>query len=109
MVLIAVGVCYLLWLQSGYPGIACPFYTATGLKCPGCGVTTMIVALSLGKWVVAWQANPFLLASSPFLLAELGWEWYRRHKEIKQPKWNQSFLYLYLVLFLAFGILRNIF
>ena len=75
----------------------CPFYTLTGLPCPGCGLTRAFVCLSHGRWHEAWHWHPLgwliygifallwfrsgfywwrgitLLPLSPRLTGRLGW------------------------------------
>lgn len=41
----------------------CPFLYFTGLKCPGCGLTTSFACLMHLQWVKAFQAHPL----GPFL------------------------------------------
>ena len=58
----------------------CTFRTATGLPCPGCGLTRSFCAISHGHLAAAWEFNPFgfgfyagavLLVLRPVLL----WSW----------------------------------
>jgi hypothetical protein len=43
--------------------VLCPFRLATGLPCPGCGLTRSWVYLAHGRWSEALGANPFGLVS----------------------------------------------
>lgn len=36
----------------------CPFFYFTGLKCPGCGLTTSFACLMHLQWVKAFEAHP---------------------------------------------------
>lgn len=106
--LLAAGALYLVWLRLGGPGIPCPFHLVTGLLCPGCGVTTMLVALSRLDLRAAFTANAFLLCTLPLLVFELVHEWRRCAAGRPQPRWNQILLAVYGGGLLLFGILRNL-
>jgi hypothetical protein len=47
----------------------CPLHRATGLPCPGCGVTRGLMYLSHGDWSEALGANPWVLVVWPVLAA----------------------------------------
>ncbi len=47
----------------------CWLHAATGLPCPGCGMTRAIAAVSQGEWAVALGANPFVVFAWPLFLA----------------------------------------
>lgn len=38
--------------------VACLFRGLTGLPCPGCGITTSLLALARGDVQASWSANP---------------------------------------------------
>lgn len=65
LILAAIGGGYALFcFHFGY-GIPCLFNLATGLKCPGCGVTRMCLCLLRLDIAGAWEANPVLLILLP--------------------------------------------
>ncbi|MBL9117122.1 MAG: DUF2752 domain-containing protein [Verrucomicrobiaceae bacterium] len=37
----------------------CPYRTATGIPCPGCGLTRGTISLFRGDWTAAWSYHPF--------------------------------------------------
>ena len=37
---------------------ACLFHGLTGVPCPGCGITTSLLALARGDAAASWSANP---------------------------------------------------
>ncbi len=49
-------------------GTPCPIRLATGLPCPGCGITRAAVLFLAGRWQQAWQMNPVIF---PIVLAVL--------------------------------------
>jgi hypothetical protein len=49
----------------------CPFRALTGFTCPGCGTTRALHQLLHGNLVAAFQLNPLLILSLPFLLYAL--------------------------------------
>lgn len=91
-------------LAARFGGISCPFRLVTGLKCPGCGVTTLLLCLLRGDWQGAWAANPFLLATSP-LLAVILWRFWWVGTRPGRP-W-QALAAGYIGALILWGVLRN--
>ena len=56
LVLVAAALVPPAWLDGGPP--LCPFRWATGLPCPGCGLTRSVVALAHGDLSGAWFFHP---------------------------------------------------
>ena len=108
--ILGIGLLYLIFVLCTGIRIPCLFYELSGLKCPGCGVTRMMVSLSRMDFVAAFQYNPFLFVTGPFLLAYLAASEvkYVLHGNRNMGKW-QLFLWIELILLLLYGILRNIF
>ena len=109
LILLLVGLAYLAFvLISGYR-LPCPFFSLTGLSCPGCGVTRMIVALVEGDLPRAFASNPFLLLSSPLLVFLLAFSTVRyvRHGDMRLGRAN-ALAVAELVGAIAFGVLRNV-
>lgn len=67
LLLLCIGILYSIFLQKTGIGLVCPVNFLTGLKCPGCGVSHMCIALMQFDFVTAFQANPVLLLLSPVL------------------------------------------
>lgn len=108
LALLFFGCCYYVWIRMTGLCIPCIFRLITGLKCPGCGITTMIMRLSMLNFRGSFIANPFLFITSPFLAFELIYAYIKKEKREKLPRWNTTLLYIYLALLLIFGIVRNI-
>ncbi|MDX2013555.1 MAG: DUF2752 domain-containing protein [Myxococcaceae bacterium] len=91
----------------------CPLHAATGLPCPGCGVTRGLSALSQGDWHFAVGANPFVLMLWPFLalLGALAFvpqarvDRLERGLDALEPFFSRAFRVV-LAAFFGFGLLR---
>jgi hypothetical protein len=71
-VLAAVGLAQTVLVALRLPGWPCAFRQATGIPCPGCGLSRALAALLQGDWrtAVAFHAfAPLLTATGLFLLA----------------------------------------
>lgn len=103
-----IGGIYFLYIELGGIGIPCPFRLLTGLKCPGCGVTTMLVDLMKLDVLGAFEANPvllFLLAPSFLLIVLLEWKG-KKSKAVRVL--CTVLLSLVIAILIAWGIVRNI-
>ena len=107
--ILILGTVYLFWFALTGLGIPCVFRKVTGFRCPGCGVTHMVLHLATLDFRAAYHDNPFLFLSIPFLLFEFILEEYRKYKRFKMPSWNNILLFTYLFLLIIFGIYRNIY
>ena len=91
--------------------IPCIFHKITGLLCPGCGISRMIIAMFHGDFYKAFCYNKLLFVSSPIfviLFIDCVFSTFRNVKPLymKIPK---LVYYIYFFMLIAFGILRNIF
>lgn len=105
--LVGTGFLYLLFVDLTGIGIPCLFHLATGLKCPGCGSTTMVRCLASLDFQGAYAANPFLFLSLPFLLFEAIYAGFYLPARKRRVLVNDIVLALYVLSLLAFGIGRN--
>ena len=108
--LLALGLGYVAVIRLLGRGLYCPFYMATGLLCPGCGVSRMCLALLRGDWAGAWRANPLLTALLPVLAALLGLRALRyvRTGEGRAPAWESRTWIALAVLLVVYGVARNL-
>lgn len=69
----ATAAVFLYFIEPGKSAFlpSCPFRLLTGLTCPGCGTTRCLHQLLHGNLAAAFQLNPLLLLSLPFLLYAL--------------------------------------
>ncbi len=99
---------YLLLRQLTGFSVPCAFHAATGLKCPGCGVTRMLTALMHLDIKSAYEANPFLLVTSPFIAFELIYEIFVTNKKTLFNAINTVALVIFTIALLTFGVFRNL-
>ena len=101
---------YLIFVLCTGIGIPCVFSKITGFKCVGCGISRMFVSLARLDFVSAFKYNAFLFITGPFLIAYFacGEIKYVLYGNGRMGKW-EIFLWVELVLALAYGVLRNIF
>jgi len=111
---LAVAVCIaLFFLDPSQYTLApkCPFKLLTGFSCPGCGVQRAAHAALHGRWATAWHYNPFLLYSIPWFVSVVLAEWGSQgawRTKLKKVVESRPVIYLYILLFFAWGIVRNI-
>ncbi len=66
--ILAAGCAYSVLLKSTGFGIPCLFHVITGLRCPGCGVSRMLVCLLQFDFVGAFRQNAVLFCMMPLLI-----------------------------------------
>ncbi len=89
--------------------IPCLFHEITGLKCPGCGITHMLMSAARLDFAAAVRYNCALFFMLPLLLALLA------IKLVFMPKWLEKDSKAYnaiiiccVIILVLFGIIRNI-
>jgi len=93
--------------KGGYP--SCPFRMLTGWQCPGCGTTRGFHQLLHGHPLAAFELNPLMMLSLPFLVfALLTFTW----SGGKSDRPGSNFIparygWLTLVLVAGFWVFRN--
>ena len=105
---IALGLLYYAWICVTGISIPCVFHLITGLRCPGCGVTTMLYKILHLDFEQAFIANPFLFVTSPLLLLQGGYAAYRYFMGKGLSRRNEILLYIYCAALCVFGVLRNL-
>lgn len=102
-----IGMLYAVFIKITGISIPCLFREITGLKCPGCGITTFFMNMFRGDIKTAISANPSLVIVLPLLGAVLISVYVKNSWDIKK-RWTLWCLYLSLFFLLSFGILRNL-
>lgn len=105
IVLVAsIGLIYFFIVSLTGFGIPCIFHLITGLQCPGCGITTMIVDIFSFDFKGAFIANQFIFITWPFIAFEIFYLSYNKGKN----KINNIVLVIYLACLISFGLIRNL-
>lgn len=109
-VLLTVLILYALEVRFVGLKIPCVFNLITGLKCAGCGTTRMFMALMNFDFNGAFNANPFILCTSPLILYFLGKTAFINCGIIKGRinRVENIILYVYIALLVVYSIVRNI-
>lgn len=109
-VFLLAGVFYALIITHFKIRIPCVFRLVTGLKCPGCGVTTMCLCLLKLDFAGAFRANPVVLCLLPLgiIMAVILSVRYVRTGRVRLTKFENIIAYCVCAVLVIFGILRNI-
>ena len=99
------GLAYYIFIKCTGSSIPCPFHYLTGYKCPGCGITTMLIEISNSDWQTARQANVFLFYTLPALAVSI--VAFKVNGD-KHGKFYNIFLSIYALALIGFGVYRNI-
>lgn len=91
-------------------GIPCLFRYFFHWKCPGCGVTHMLLYAAEGDFRQAFLSNPVIFCGSPFLVWILGRALrdYIRGGGNVWRKWEEAGMVLFLSVLFIFFLARNL-
>ena len=108
-IVLVCGLAYALFVYVTGWGIPCPIHTITGLQCPACGVSRMLMAILRLDFASAYRYNPFLFVTSPVLLFCIVYPdiVYIKTGGVDIGK-AQIVLWLEVVAALIFGVVRNL-
>ncbi|MBQ2989056.1 MAG: DUF2752 domain-containing protein [Clostridia bacterium] len=108
-IVLGIGLLYFGFVSLTKIGIPCPFRLITGLQCPGCGISRMLMAVIRLDFVSAFHYNPVVFLTSPILLflillSDLDYIRTGRSSANRfQAVWIAE-----LAILLAFGVIRNL-
>lgn len=110
LTIIAGSICLFI-LEPGKSALlpVCPFRALTGFTCPGCGSTRGMHQLLHGNIGAAFEFNPLLLLSLPFLLYALLRYSHRvmTGQPVEHNKLAPKYIYTIFGVVLFFWIFRN--
>lgn len=107
---VAAGFAYYMLARFHFAAVPCVFRTITGLKCPGCGVTHMLINMIRMNFAGAFVANSALFVLQPVIYYFIG-KMYICWVMDKNCKWNRIeniILYAVIISLIIFGIIRNV-
>ncbi len=107
--LILAGCAYAVFVTCTGLSVPCPFRLITGLKCPGCGVTHMLLDAARFDFAGAFRANRVLFCALPLLAALLCARAVRyvRSESAKPCRFERAVTNMLLIVLLAWGVVRN--
>lgn len=88
----------------------CPVKLLTGWECPSCGFQRALHAALHLRFSQALAYNPFMMISVPYFLLAVyawwlngpGWRW------IRDRLFSPAALYVYIAVWAAWGVIRNL-
>ena len=108
LTLLGIGSAYAVLVHLLGFGIPCPIHLVTGLQCPGCGITRMVMALLRLDLNGAFKANAGVLCLLPLMLFTAGRAvWLYIHKGSTRSKLNDALIWFMIAVLLLFGVIRN--
>ena len=109
VLIFVIGIAYLIWVLLTDIRIPCVFHEVTGLLCPACGITRMIAAAARLDFVAAYSYNKLIFLTWPIIVIPLLYSEIRYVKIGERNPGKLTFLlWIEIVLFLIFGLLRNL-
>ncbi len=107
---ILAALAYLCVLRALGRGLDCPLWRATGLYCPGCGVSRMCLRLLRADLAGAFRANPLLLLALPALagLCLAHAVRYVKRGPGQVPRWESRCWLVLAAVFVVYGAARNL-
>ena len=109
LILVGIGAAYAVFYRLTGFGIPCVFHLITGLECPGCGSTRMLVSMTKLEFAEAFHYNPAIFCMLPLMTAVAARYIYLYIKYGRiRDKWADRAVWAMIAVLLVFGVLRNI-
>lgn len=110
IIFILAGMVYAGIVIRFHVGIPCMFHVITGLQCPGCGITHMLIYMAEHDFKSAYESNQMVFVLQPvlyyFILKNvIG---YIRGDQVRYHKFENFLLYFTIGMIFVFFLVRNI-
>lgn len=91
--------------------VPCVFRTITGYKCPGCGITDLLLFALKGDFLSAFQCNHIVFIVIPIIsIIFLRQNFlYIKYGYLKMSSIENTILYLIIATLIIFCVIRNIY
>lgn len=107
---LAVMVLYALEIRLIGFRIPCPFRFLTGLRCPGCGITGMLLNMLKGDFRSAFDCNQVLFFLVPLIALTAAVKIAVMPRFLTQEsRFYRISVVVILIVLLGFGVLRNLY
>ena len=108
--LLLIIIVYLILNKYHIICIPCLIHEITGMYCPGCGVTRMLINILSGNFYQAFRYNPLLFIFIPFFILYILDLFISKVKNKKMitELFEPYIWYVLIGIFIVYGILRNI-
>ena len=107
LILVILLIIYLLVSSYFHFYIPCPIHKLTGLYCPGCGITRMLLSILKLDFIKAFKYNPLVFISLPIGIY-LYIDYLIKKDKSLYKKIPEKVWYIIIAIFIIYGILRNI-
>ena len=91
--------------------IPCVFHEITGLYCPGCGITRMILSILKLDFYQAFRYNNLIFVFLPLILVyvcDFLIKWIKSDPNYLYKKTSDKIWFILLIITLLFGVFRNV-
>ena len=99
---------YLAMKLTPFNGFKCYVNEIFHVKCPACGITRMLMSAIELDFHRAFNYNRFLFITFPYVVYEVIYLFYVNESKKPMRKSNQIILFIWIGLFIIYGIIRNV-
>ena len=105
---LGIGFAYVVWLRLTGIGIPCVVNTATGMLCPGCGISRMFLSLLKLDFPAAWHYNSCAVILLGYWNLTAALCFWGKPVFFRDSGFLYSSLWVSAAVLFLFGVFRNI-